>query len=154
MVEPILDEFERALEGVNFAAPQCTFISDQPAGIRGRRGSGAAYWKSHARQAVQFAKGIATLAALGHDTFVEVGPAPTLLSIAKRCAPEHAAEWLPSLKPGESNWATLLQGLGSLYVRGADVDWSGFHRDHSGGGPLPTYPSNETLLEIACISCD
>src|SRR5690606_11399002 len=49
--------------------------------------------------------------------------------------------WLPSLRPGQPDWRQLLESLGTLYVRGAPVDWTGFDRPfHRRRIPLPTYP--------------
>ena len=40
-----------------------------------------------------------------------------------------------------TEWPQLLNSLGALYVRGANVDWAGFERDHAHRRiSLPTYP--------------
>ena len=68
---------------------------------------------------VGFAAGMASLS--GVDAFVEIGPRPVLCGMARACGIE--ALFLPSLKPGASDWRTLLESLAQLYVRGAKVDW-------------------------------
>lgn len=49
--------------------------------------------------------------------------------------------WLASLRQGQSDWQHLIQSLGELYVRGVDVNWSGFDQDYPRRKlQLPTYP--------------
>lgn len=31
---------------------------------------------------------------------------------------------------GRGDWQQMLESLGELYVRGVDVDWAGFDKDH------------------------
>ncbi|RKZ75434.1 MAG: short-chain dehydrogenase, partial [Candidatus Parabeggiatoa sp. nov. 1] len=49
--------------------------------------------------------------------------------------------WLVSLRQGQDDWQQLLHSLGSLYVRGAPIDWLGFDHDYPRQRvELPTYP--------------
>jgi amino acid adenylation domain-containing protein/thioester reductase-like protein len=81
------------------------------------------------------------LADLGIEAFIEIGPSPVLLGMGKRCLPESAAAWLPSLRQGQDDWQTILESLGKLYVRGADVDWAGFDEGYPRHKvSLPNYP--------------
>ncbi|MGH9242125.1 MAG: SDR family NAD(P)-dependent oxidoreductase, partial [Vicinamibacterales bacterium] len=100
----------------------------------------AAYWRTHARQPVQFAAGVQRLAAEGFDTLVEVGPQATLTQLGRRCVP--ADVWLgPSLQRDRAAWPQLLETLAALWVRGVPVDWSGFDRPYGRRKvALPTYP--------------
>ncbi len=81
--------------------------------------------------------GIDALRAAGCDCFMEIGPGGRL-----REAHGQAGEtWLASPKPGEDVWQVLLDNLSVLYVRGADIDWQEFDKDHPRTRvPLPTYP--------------
>jgi acyl transferase domain-containing protein/acyl carrier protein len=48
---------------------------------------------------------------------------------------------LPSLRPGESDWQTLLQGVAHLYQQGAAIDWAAFDEDYPRQRTVvPTYP--------------
>lgn len=73
-------------------------------------------WARHLATPTDSVDGMAALAKLGVDTSLEIGPR-------------------------QSNWSDLLEHLGSLYVRGAKVDWLTFYA----GVPrrpvtLPNYP--------------
>ncbi len=142
LIEPILDEFERVAGTVTYAPPQIDFVS----GVTGQIAqphevTNADYWRRHMRQTVRFASGIETLRGQGYKLFVEIGPAPTLIGMAQRCVPDGV--WLPSLRPGQTDWQTLLNSLSMLYVHGVAVDWAGLDRDYAPRRrrvPLPTYP--------------
>jgi len=84
------------------------------------------YWGRHARQPVRFAAGIKALAAQGCNTFIEIGPQPTLVNMARMCVTEPSVQWLPSLQRGREEWPTLLASLGRCFVQGIAIDWSAF----------------------------
>ena len=142
LMEPILDDFERVASAIDFAAPRIRLISNvtgQP--IAEKEITNAAYWRRHVREPVKFFAGMRTLHELGCDAFVEIGPQPILAGMARRCLPETAAAWLPSLRQGREDWQQILESLAGLYARGADVDWPQFHRDcQCRPLRLPTYP--------------
>ncbi|MEW5861345.1 MAG: thioesterase domain-containing protein, partial [Cyanobacteriota bacterium] len=99
------------------------------------------YWCRHIRETVRFEESIQTLADAGIEVFVEIGPGCTLSAMGRRCWPTEAATWLPSLRKGRTDWQQMLASLGSLYVRGVEVDWVGFDQDYPRCRlPLPTYP--------------
>ncbi|GAA4291996.1 hypothetical protein GCM10023086_01520 [Streptomyces venetus] len=93
-----------------------------------------------ARQPVRF--GLAMDAAVGQGCrdFVEIGAGRTLTGLGRHCVPD--SRWLSG--QGEGDGAAeqahgILTGLGSLYRRGAELDWDAL----SGGGgrvPLPGHP--------------
>lgn len=102
---------------------------------------GASYWREQTRGTVQFAAGIHTIAEQGFDLFLELGPTSTLLSQGRQCLPENTGTWLPSLQRERDDWAVLLQTMGTLYVKGLDLNWRGFDGDYARRRlSLPTYP--------------
>ena len=75
MVEPALDDLEAALGEIAFAPPSITLVSN----LTGRAVEpdavlDAAYWRRQAREPVAFRACVETLAELGVDTVVEIGP--------------------------------------------------------------------------------
>ncbi len=90
---------------------------------------------------MRFEDGVRALAERACDVFVEAGPAPVLTSMGRKCLPAGKGVWLPSLRKGQDDWAVLLDGLASLFVHGAKVDWRGFDRPYTRNRvSLPTYP--------------
>lgn len=141
-MEPMLPAFGEAARSVSYAAPQTGFVSNVTGDLATHEVTSPEYWLSHVRQPVRFAAGMVTLHREGCDVCVEIGPKPTLLAMGRQCLPDEAGlGWLPSLRPGQSDWQALLESLAQLYVRGADVDWAGFDRDYCRRRVvLPTYP--------------
>ncbi|HZR97747.1 MAG TPA: beta-ketoacyl synthase N-terminal-like domain-containing protein [Chloroflexota bacterium] len=142
LVEPILDEFERAAAALTYASPRIELVST----LTGRLATGAdattaGYWRRHLREPVRFADAIGALHGQGYQVFVEIGPHPTLLGMGRRCLGEEVGTWLPSLRQGQDDWEQMLDSLGALYALGARVDWDGFDRDYGRRRVvLPTYP--------------
>ncbi|MEP7311634.1 MAG: beta-ketoacyl synthase N-terminal-like domain-containing protein, partial [Pseudomonadota bacterium] len=145
LVEPVLDDFERAVAAVKLRPPQLRLISN----LTGRLAEPDAvtqpgYWRRHLREAVRWADGMRTLAALRPDICVEIGPHATLLAFAQEAFDATPAAVTPALvatlRKGRPDAEQINEALGQLYLRGARIDWravwSAFpHRQID----LPTY---------------
>ncbi|MEW6083605.1 MAG: amino acid adenylation domain-containing protein [Chloroflexota bacterium] len=140
LMDSILDDFESFAQKVQFSIPQILLLSN----ITGEpitQPPAAKYWRDHIRAEVKFSAGMQSLASLGIDAFIEIGPAPVLLGMGKRCLPESKSTWLPSLRQNQDEWQTILDSLGKLYAQGAEVDWKGFDAGCSRKKvALPNYP--------------
>ena len=142
LMDPMLEPFERAASKVCFSAPRMRLISN----LTGQLASGAqisqpAYWRRHVREPVQYAASMQTLAAAGCQVFLEIGPNPVLLGLGRGCVEPNGALWLSSMRSNRDDWSELLASLSQLYVRGVEVDWTGFDRDYPRHKvSLPTYP--------------
>jgi acyl transferase domain-containing protein/NADPH:quinone reductase-like Zn-dependent oxidoreductase/acyl carrier protein len=141
-MDPILDQLRRVAETVKCSAPRIDVVSNLTGHVADEHTyADPSYWSSHARSPVRFADSVQTLVDRGCDTFLEIGPSPTLIGMAQRCLPEGRYAWLSSLRPGRDDWQTLLDSLAQLYVGGAKVDWAGFDRDYpQQKTELPAYP--------------
>lgn len=142
MMDPVLEPLRIAAEKIAFTAPRIPLVSN----VTGElwpwdEAPGPDYWCRHVRSTVRFSDGVRTLQEMGYRTFVEVGPAPTLLGvISDSLPPEHDVLLLPSLRPQQDEWEILLPTVAELYASGASVDWAGFDRDYTRAkAPLPTY---------------
>jgi acyl transferase domain-containing protein/SAM-dependent methyltransferase/acyl carrier protein len=132
-----------ALAGeIRYAAPGIRLISSVTGlEIGGDEMSDPQYWVRQVRQPVLFRRAIDLLRNEGQRVFVEIGPGTTLLGLGRECLPESAALWAASLKKGRGEWEQILDSLGRLYVRGADIDWVRFDESYGRGRvSLPTYP--------------
>ncbi len=143
LMAPMLDEFERSASEIRYAAPRIPLVSNLTGQfVADDEITNAQYWRKHVREAVRFSDAMLTLHEHGCKIFVEIGPSPTLLSMAQRCLSEEAqSAWLPSLRKGREDERQMLESLASLYVQGANVDWARFHQhDARRRVVLPTYP--------------
>ncbi|MDM0053046.1 type I polyketide synthase [Variovorax sp. J22R115] len=140
LVEPMLAEFADLVAGVPLALPRIPLISNLTGEAAGAEIATPQYWCRHVREPVLFSAGVTALARRGCRTFLEVGPAPVLLGMARQSVADDGLAWLPSLRPGVSDARQMLDSLASWYVRGAAVDWRGFDRDRVRRRVrLPTY---------------
>ena len=140
LMEPILSRFERVAGQIRYAAPQIPIISNVTGDLQSDEMSTPAYWTRHIREAVRFAKGIESLIEEDVELWLEVGPKPTLLGMARRFVANDIT-MRPSLREGHDDWQELLSTLGQLYVRGIEVEWVAFDHPYQRRKlVLPTYP--------------
>jgi acyl transferase domain-containing protein/acyl carrier protein len=143
LIEPMLEEFERVLTGVEPHPPRLAVVSDSSGELlSAEQATDPAYWVSHARQPVRFAAAIDTLLGFGARAFVELGPGAALAAMAsERLDPAAGAVAVPTLREERSEPESLLAALAASHVAGAGPDWKAFF---SGSGArrvaLPTYP--------------
>jgi 8-amino-7-oxononanoate synthase len=148
LMEPMLAEFARIAAGITYHLPHIPLISN----VTGEIVTGAIatpdYWCQHICQPVQFRKSLETLQKQACKIFLEVGPKPILLSMVHAFRDDQIPElnsepwlYLPSLRPGQSDWQPLLHSLAELYCRGVQVNWTDLYAGEI--HPfihLPTYP--------------
>jgi natural product biosynthesis luciferase-like monooxygenase protein/amino acid adenylation domain-containing protein len=142
LMEPVMGDFERALQRVEFRPLRVPLVSGLTgAALEAGARTGADFWVSHARAPVRFDAAMRTLAERGCELFVEVGPDAQLLNMGRRSLPVAKGNWLPSLRRGQSDWRVILDSLATLSALGAEIDWKGFDRDYPRRRvSLPTYP--------------
>nr|VFJ91614.1 MAG: myxalamid-type polyketide synthase MxaB [Candidatus Kentron sp. LFY] len=142
MMEPMLTEFERVAQSITYAKPRISLCSNVTGKIATNEITTPGYWVRHLRQPVRFAESVKTLYGQGFESFLEIGPKPALLGMARQCLPDGATKtWLPSLREGQEDWRQMLDSLGQWYVRGGAVDWVAFDREYPRHKvSLPTYP--------------
>ncbi|MCB0117754.1 MAG: AMP-binding protein, partial [Anaerolineales bacterium] len=142
LMDSILDEFESTAKRMTFHAPRLSLSSNLFGGIlEADFIPDASYWRDHIRSEVKFADGMQALSALEIDAFIEIGPAPVLLGMGKRCLPDSKSAWLPSARQNQDDWEVILNSLGQLYTQGADIDWAAFDSGYARHKvSLPNYP--------------
>ncbi|MCY3603135.1 MAG: type I polyketide synthase, partial [Chloroflexi bacterium] len=158
LVEPVLEGLEASLEGVEIHPPDLTVISN----VTGRPVEpgtllDAAYWKSHARHAVAFAGGVESLAELGVDLVVEIGPDSVLGTMATLCWPsgKPAPAALASLRrpPRDGSSpdpeAGFVDAVAAGYEAGLDIAFEGlFAGEARRRISLPSYPFQRELYWV------
>ena len=75
LVQPALDDLEAVLDTINVSAPSVSLVSNLTgAPVPADEMMDGRYWRRHARQPVMFRSGVETLAELGVDAVIELGP--------------------------------------------------------------------------------
>jgi acyl transferase domain-containing protein len=146
VMDPILSEFAARVKQFRPKAPRIPFISN----VTGRwitsdEAADPAYWASHLRQTVRFAEGVHSLLQGADRVMLEVGPGLTLSTLVMQCSGKTPNQMvLPSLgspNDTQSEMASLLKTLGSLWLSGVEIDWLAFNaKERRHRLPLPTYP--------------
>ena len=142
LMNPMLEEFRKIAESVQYHTPRLKLISNVTGQVATEEIATAQYWVNHVVAPVRFADGIKTLRS-ECSVFLEIGSKPILIGMARSgmSAKDRDKTWLPSLRPRKKDWQQVLQSLGSLYVRGVNIDWQSFARGYSQQKlALPTYP--------------
>jgi malonyl CoA-acyl carrier protein transacylase len=152
LMEPMLDAFAQVAETITYNPPQIEVIANLTGQFAiADQLTTPEYWCQHIRQPVRFADGMTALYQQGYDIFIEMGPKPVLLGMASQCLANSNREltFLPSLRPGQADWQTLLESLGRLYTRGLAIDWFQFDRDYVRNKvTLPTYPFQRQVYRV------
>ena len=141
LLEPILDGFEACAGEVKYSAPRIRIISNRTGeAAKAEEMTRPGYWREHMRNTVLFEAGLRAALATGCKTWLELGPQPHLLSLAKSSHPSGDVSWLPSMRKGRSPWLDLLGAMQTLYLSGAEIDWKALHSRSGQPIALPTYP--------------
>ncbi len=131
LMDPILDEFESFAASFNYRKPNIPIISNLTGEVISQNDLvDAKYWRNHIRNSVRYEPGIRKLESLGCNIFVEVGPNPVLIGMAKRIIGNNNFTWLPSLKRKNNDWEILLKSIGELYLTGFEINWKKFDNDY------------------------
>ncbi|WP_264077792.1 type I polyketide synthase [Mycolicibacterium houstonense] len=143
LLDPILDEFESFADGFTFAAPQRILIDNRTGAALGRSVKiDGAYWRRHARQPVEFAKSVHTLADLNCKLLVEIGPRPVLTAAALSAWPDSATapRVIASLRRNSTDQRQITEAVADAYVHGHLPRFSALRQPHAKKLDLPTYP--------------
>ncbi len=144
LLEPMLGALEEAAGGLAVQPPRCALISNVTGAVCGPQDRlDGAYWRRHAREAVQFEACVKSLAETGADVVLEIGPHPVLTTMAAGCWPDSAEAplTLTSLRRGAADGRQLALVFANLYAKGADLRHAAlFSGETRAKCDLPTYP--------------
>nr|WP_024802963.1 type I polyketide synthase [Nocardia sp. BMG51109] len=141
LMEPMLEEFEAVVRGVEFGTPRMPVVSNGSGRPAGEEMCDPGYWVQHARRAVRFGDGIEALYELGVRRFVEVGPDAVLTAMAGQSLEDRDdVVVVPVLRSRQSEQEAFASVLGRLHVAGVGVEWPAFYADTGARRiSLPTY---------------
>lgn len=127
-MEPILDEFESAVAGVEKSPPRIPILSNVTGTwLRDEEATSASYYARHIRSTVRFRDNLVALAEWNHSEpklFLEMGPGHVLTSFASECDETHAAiSTLPGPMKAIPSHRFTLESLGQAWSLGTEVNW-------------------------------
>lgn len=124
LMEPMLESFEAAIRDLPYRSPSRRLLSNLCGGlIPAEQVPGAAYYRAHVRNPVQFAACLNAVDELGFDLYLEIGPHATLSAMARRHLGRGRRTWLSSLRNDEDAVTSCLRAAIRLFERGAELRW-------------------------------
>ncbi|WP_286247277.1 type I polyketide synthase [Streptomyces graminofaciens] len=142
LMDPMLAEFRRVVEGLSFAPPRMTVVSTLTGAVASDEElCSVDYWVRHARETVRFGDAVRCMAGAEVDRFAEVGPSGVLAGLVRASVTGEGTRAAVALQRGNrTEPGALVSALGELFVSGLPVDWATYFA----GRPLrrvelPTY---------------
>ncbi|MCZ7417120.1 SDR family NAD(P)-dependent oxidoreductase [Streptomyces sp. WMMC897] len=144
LMEPMLAEFGRVVEGISFSPPSLGVVSNVSGGLAGEELCSPGYWVRHVREAVRFGDGVGWLWSAGVRKFWELGPDASLTALASECVEgegEGGGVFVASMRRGKGEVETFTSAVSRLWASGVTVDWPAVFAGHEPRRvELPTYP--------------
>ncbi|TDD35458.1 SDR family NAD(P)-dependent oxidoreductase [Actinomadura sp. KC06] len=127
LMDPMLDEFRRVAESLDYRPPEIPIVSTLTGGVAASGEVGSAeYWVRHVREAVRFADAVQTLRGGGVTRFVELGPDGVLTAMTETCldaSGEGEATVVAALRGNRPEPAALIAAVAALHVKGVPLTW-------------------------------
>lgn len=152
-MDPILEDFASVAQSVTFAPPIIPVASTVLGRIvdsGDRIAFNPAYLVRQTRDCVNFTGAVKACQALFsgkiRSTWIEAGPEPVTIGLARRSVAASEDQFLFSMKSTEDNWTSITALLASLYRNGAAIKWPRFHKPFLSSLTLlrlPTYAFEE-----------
>ncbi len=152
LVEPALDDLEAVVDGIETEAPSVTYVSSMTGqALEAGEALDGRYWRRQARAPVAFRTCVETLAAMGVDTVIEIGPDTVLGPTVATAWPQQPVTAEPAIassmrkpsagKPDPPDGSGFLDAVAAAYGAGVDVSFKGlFATESRSRVPLPGYP--------------
>ncbi|ATO13287.1 6-deoxyerythronolide-B synthase [Micromonospora sp. WMMA2032] len=141
-MDDVLAEFRVVAEKLTWHPPTVPIVSDRTGEpLTAAQATDPGYWVQHVRDTVRFQPAVATLAAAGTGTYLDLGPDAALTALARECLPDvEPAAFVPAARRELSEPAALLAAVAAVDLRGAGVRWPALFADTDATRvDLPTY---------------
>ena len=109
LMQPMLDEFTSTIKTFSAAAPTIPLISNLTGDFL-TTAPNAKYWCEHILNPVNFLSSI-DKCNFANTTFIEIGPSPILVSMAKKCISKENILWLESINNSTDDSLSLLSNI-------------------------------------------
>ena len=152
LVEPALDDLEAVVDSIETEAPSVSYVSSMTGqAVDAGEALGGRYWRRQARAPVAFRACVETLAAMGVDTVIEIGPDTVLGPTVATAWPQEPGTAEPTIAssirkpsagmPDPPDGSGFLDAVAAAYGAGVDLSFEGlFATESRRRVPLPGYP--------------
>ena len=140
LMTPMLEAFSEIANAVTYRSPQKPLFSNLTGAMATHSMASPDYWVRHISEPVRFQQGLTAMARAGYDTFLEIGPKPSLTGLAKIVLEVSQPTCLASTRTGEAPRQTMLTSLAKLYEMGQPIRWQAVAHGPDTRIDLPHYP--------------
>ena len=143
-LQPIIDEFSKALDGVTIRSPKVPILSPLLSTVINVGDNiGKEYLLRQCREAVNVVGAVRAgeAASILHDRthVIEIGPTLVLARLIQRTM-EKSPTIIPTLEPKQDSWLVLSRSVATAYRVGCNINWAQYHRDYDHAVvQLPSY---------------
>lgn len=128
LMDPILTKFEEEVAKIQFKTPQIPVISNLTGKELFLEDLTPSYFSQHIRETVQFVKDIQVLSEeFGIQIFIECGPSPTLIGLARKTLLDKNNVWISSAKKDADNQVIQTQALQQLFHTSVKLNWTSIY---------------------------
>ena len=150
LLEPILDEFYLVAKQVTYSKPTIPIISNVTGDIADESICTPEYWTQHIRKPVSFCQGMKKLGEQNISCYIEIGPEPILIALAKYFIEQPDSLWLPSIRKKRDDWQQLDRAVSKMFTEGVSFDFSKYYeRRDCRRVSIPTYPFDHKTYWIS-----
>ncbi len=139
-MDEIREEFVESIGGLRPRQPAIPLVSTVTGQAVEDVVGGAEYWWRNIREPVDFAGAVSELERSGVTNIAEIGAHPVLAgSIAECASTGKPLAVVPSLRRGQAEADTMLEGFARLWTDGYPIDWNRVSPPSRRRTNLPTY---------------
>ncbi len=129
LMDPVIEPFRRELSAVSFGRATTPIVSTAAPDADASVFATPEYWLEQLRSAVRFHAAMQRVAEMGATVAVEIGPKPTLTSMAKAFLGGAHIRWISPLRTAGDDRGDVADACARLFLAGAPVDWARVARD-------------------------
>lgn len=147
----MLDTYRETIRSISFQEPEIPIVSCVSGSLLGDELYTEEYWMQQVRQPVQYFRAISGIAESGNSIFMEFGPQPVLLGMARRFINDSNQRWVASLQPRQPDDLATMGTIGELFEAGAAIDWSLVAGSEARRIKVPPYRFSDTQFWLDSI---
>ncbi len=127
MMQPIINALQETIESTSRSIPRIPILSTVTGNwLKDEEAQSAAYWATHAREAVRFSDAVTALEAAFQPVFLEVGPGTATNILVKQhggLTGKRSFSALDTASRPEGELIATRRALGKVWQQGVEVSW-------------------------------
>lgn len=150
LMEPILAELKACAESISTKSVRLNWLSTTTGQLitQGQR-IHPQHWADNVREPVQFHKCAQQLKKQKISHAIEIGPKPTLISLAKQLKTNTSIQFLAAMHEAVDDRMFFFDTISKLFQQGFEITWPYAHYRASSNINLPNYPFQRKEFKLS-----